>query len=149
MKKWITISLVTIVLTGCGTSNSVEPSTTASSPPPSHINPTVKATVNTQQFDFAPTWIPVQLDPKFRENHSITRQNEWPTHGTDVDVQCWVRDGEYLNPATNSLQREWYKIYVPADKVDPAVLSARGGEWGYVEAFWLDLRSSNVKECVR
>ena len=152
MQKWLVVVAAALALTGCSRGgNPPAPDTLSSSTYVSTapVITTIEATVNTQQFEFAPMWIPVQLSPEFKEGQSITLKDEWPTHGTVVEVQCWINDGEYLNPATNALQYTWYKIYVPADKIDPVVLPPMGGEWGYVEAFWLDLHGGNVKECIQ
>ncbi|HEU5121529.1 MAG TPA: hypothetical protein VFT59_01685, partial [Candidatus Saccharimonadales bacterium] len=96
MRNWLVAGVAVIVLAGCSATDTSAKSLPTTKPSSITEIVTVTATVNTKQFELAPIWIPVQLDPEFREGHGITLPDEWPTHGTKVDVRCWTDEGEYL-----------------------------------------------------
>lgn len=99
-------------------------------------------------------WLPTQFEPKLAARQSVSLYDQWPMDGDIVRVVCQTKGDPYRD-TTGTEVRQWYGIFVPADKVVPQALDGeypearpiQDGYLGYVGVSWIDDLRQTPPEC--
>ncbi len=124
------------MLVSCAAQAGAPERSIASSPP------LLEATVHIADFEPTWGWLPTQFAPKLVEHESVSLVDVWPMEGDRVIVLCATEGEEFIDKNAH-YTNDWYGIFVPADKIDPAAIGRAervpGGYRAYVGRPWLQL----------
>ena len=139
------LALIMLVTTACATHEE-------KAPEPSE--PRVAITDFSETCKRETCWLPTQFEPRLVGGQSVSLHNQWPMDGDTVRVVCQTK-GDAYRDTTGTELRQWYGIFVPADKASPEALDGtypearpiQDGYLGFVGVSWIDGLQQTPSEC--
>ena len=153
----LAIAALVFVLAACGqggtgtTSSTATSATVASGP----IRARVEVSSFSPECGAVKCWLPTQFGPRLVERESVSLEERtpddpkgaqvgWPVDKDEIEVLCVIKGGQYSN-TTGQTINDWYRVVIPADKVEPrsrerAERASDGVNYqAYVGISWLQL----------